>query len=254
MNDLMTFQFETNEVRTIVIDGEPWFVGKDVAAALGYERPDHAIAKHVDNEDKLMYQIDTSGQSRQMYIIDESGVYSLIFSSKMPNAKKFKRWVTNEVLPAIRKTGTYTSPQVEQVDPQDAYTGAQRLGDVVELAKLMMKLMKDNKRRPADILQTVGEQLECFGVPMPDGFYWGTFSPEAAVERSNTVAEFLSEFGSVVDKAVVEVYEAYLDYCRRTGNNPIPSTRGFGSEIVKQTGIHTKTRKRNGKVVRVYID
>ena len=108
MNKLEVFKNqEFGEVRTITIDDEPYFVGKDVADILGYSRPDHAINNHVDDEDKLMYQIDTLGQKRQMVIINESGLYSLILSSKLPNTRRFKRWVTSEVLPAIRKHGMY---------------------------------------------------------------------------------------------------------------------------------------------------
>lgn len=255
MSDLMTFQYETNEVRSITIDGEPWFVGKDIAMALGYKDTAKALSAHVDSEDKRFVKVgemptlETGNYG--VTIINESGLYSLILSSKLPDAKKFKRWVTSEVLPAIRKTGTYTSPDAEHIDPQAAYTGAQRLGDVVELAKLMARLMKDNKRRPADILQTVGTQLEQFGVPMPDSFYISPFAPEGA-ERSKTVAAFLAEYGDVTDKSVGDVYGAYLDYCRRTGNSPINTTYAFGAEIVKQTGIHTKSRRQNGKPVRVY--
>ena len=95
------------EVRTMVINDEPWFVGKDVASVLGYERADNAIRSHVEEEDKLMHQISASGQRRQMTIINESGLYALILSSKLPQAKDFKRWVTSEVLPQIRKTGGY---------------------------------------------------------------------------------------------------------------------------------------------------
>ena len=95
------------EVRTMVINDEPWFVGKDVASVLGYERADNAIRSHVEEEDKLMHQISASGQRRQMTIINESGLYALILSSKLPQAKEFKRWVTSEVLPQIRKTGGY---------------------------------------------------------------------------------------------------------------------------------------------------
>ena len=83
---------EFGEIRSMTINGEPWFVGKDVAAALGYERPDNAIRKHVDDEDKLTHQISASGQNRTMYIINESGMYSLILSSKLEGAKRFKRW------------------------------------------------------------------------------------------------------------------------------------------------------------------
>ncbi|MBQ2470128.1 MAG: Bro-N domain-containing protein [Ruminococcus sp.] len=100
---------EFGEIRTMEINGEPYFVGKDVAAALGYERPDNAIRKHVDDEDKLTHQISASGQNRTMYIINESGMYSLILSSKLEGAKRFKRWVTSEVLPSIRKTGAFAT-------------------------------------------------------------------------------------------------------------------------------------------------
>ena len=83
---------------TMVINNEPWFVGKDVASVLGYERADNAIHSHVEEEDKLMHQISASGQRRQMTIINESGLYALILSSKLPQAREFKRWVTLEVL------------------------------------------------------------------------------------------------------------------------------------------------------------
>lgn len=114
MKDLKIFNNEEfGQIRTIIDENnEPWFVGKDVADILEYSRPDHAISKHVDEEDKLMYQIDTSGQKRNMYVINESGLYSLIFSSKMDKAKEFKRWVTSEVLPAIRKHGAYMTDGV----------------------------------------------------------------------------------------------------------------------------------------------
>ena len=111
MMEIQTFNFENQQVRTIEIENEPYFVGKDVAEILGYERPAKAIQDHVDEEDKLMSQIRTSGQNRNMVVIDESGLYSLILSSKLPNAKKFKRWVTSEVLPSIRKHGGYLTEQ-----------------------------------------------------------------------------------------------------------------------------------------------
>ena len=112
MNELQIFQNKNfGQIRTIIIDDEVWFVGKDVSEALGYERPDNAIRNHIDEEDKLMHQISASGQSRKMVIINESGLYSLILSSKLPQAKEFKRWVTDEVLPTIRKHGGYLTPQ-----------------------------------------------------------------------------------------------------------------------------------------------
>lgn len=116
MNNLQIFNSpDFGQIRTIQQNGEPWFVGKDVAKILGYERADNAIRNHVDDEDKLMHQISASGQNREMYIINESGLYSLILSSKMPKAKEFKRWVTSEVIPAIRKHGGYlTADKIEQ--------------------------------------------------------------------------------------------------------------------------------------------
>ena len=108
MNEPVIFNNpEFGEIRIVNISGEPWFVGKDVADALGYSDTDKAIRTHVDDEDKLTRQIGGSGQNRNMMIINESGLYSLILSSKLPSAKQFKRWITSEVLPAIRKTGGY---------------------------------------------------------------------------------------------------------------------------------------------------
>lgn len=100
---------EFGNIRSMEIGGEPWFVGKDVAAALGYRDTSDALKKHVDTDDKLSRQFADSGQNRTMYIINESGLYSLIIGSKLDGAKRFKRWVTSEVLPAIRKTGAYAT-------------------------------------------------------------------------------------------------------------------------------------------------
>ena len=116
MNDLTTFSNpEFGQVRTVEIDGTPWLVGKDVATALGYAKPQNAISRHVDPEDQKVAPIQgTPGGEQEMLIINESGLYSLILSSKMPKAKAFKHWVTSEVLPAIHKTGAYESFQAKQ--------------------------------------------------------------------------------------------------------------------------------------------
>ena len=98
---------EFGEVRTVVINNEPYFVGKDVAKILGYSNTRKAIVDHVDEEDKGVTKCDTPGGTQDLTVINESGLYSLILSSKMPNARKFKRWVTSEVLPSIRKHGMY---------------------------------------------------------------------------------------------------------------------------------------------------
>ncbi|CFS58370.1 phage antirepressor [Staphylococcus aureus] len=112
MQALQTFNFEELPVRTLTVNEEPYFVGKDVADILGYKNGSRDINAHVDAEDKLTYQISTAGQRRNQTIINESGLYSLIFSSKLESAKRFKRWVTSDVLPAIRKHGIYATDNV----------------------------------------------------------------------------------------------------------------------------------------------
>lgn len=115
MNDLSIFAFGDCMIRTIKKDDETWFVGRDVATALEYAKPENALATHVDNDDKTTTLIQGSGSNYKSNttIINESGLYALIFGSKLENAKKFKRWVTSEVLPQIRKTGAYTSVNAE---------------------------------------------------------------------------------------------------------------------------------------------
>ncbi|MHB7941166.1 BRO-N domain-containing protein [Staphylococcus capitis] len=117
MNELQTFNFEELPVRTLTVDEEPYFVGKDVAEILGYSKARNAIAKHVDFEDKKDAPIrGPLGGTQKMTIINESGLYSLIFSSKLESAKRFKRWVTSEVLPQLRRTGTYSAnPTIQEL-------------------------------------------------------------------------------------------------------------------------------------------
>lgn len=117
MNEVQLFNFENHEVRSLLLNNEPWFVGKDVAEALGYSKARNAIATHIDSEDKKDAPIQgTLGGVQEMTVINESGLYSLVLSSKLPSAKKFKRWVTSEVLPALRKTGQY---QVKELSGQE---------------------------------------------------------------------------------------------------------------------------------------
>ncbi|WP_304133948.1 phage antirepressor [Limosilactobacillus coleohominis] len=110
------FKFKDQQVHTVTIDNEPYFVGNDVSTILGYSNYRNAVANHVDEDDKLRTQIEYAGQDRNMTVINESGLYSLILGSKLPQAKEFKHWVTSEVLPAIRKHGAYmTSAKIEEV-------------------------------------------------------------------------------------------------------------------------------------------
>ena len=115
MNELQIFNNEQfGEIRAVELNGEPWFVGKDVAQALGYEKPTDAVRKHVDAEDRGISKMETPSGKQDMTIINESGLYSLALSSKLPNAKKFKRWITTEVIPSIRKHGAYMTPDTMQ--------------------------------------------------------------------------------------------------------------------------------------------
>lgn len=116
MNEVTMFNFESHEVRTVLIDNEPWFVGKDVADTLGYKNGSRDINTHVQDEDKLKYRISTAGQNREQIVINESGVFALIFGSELDSAKRFKKWVTSEVLPSIRKTGSYSVQPMDDFD------------------------------------------------------------------------------------------------------------------------------------------
>lgn len=120
MNDLAIFENpEFGHIRGLKIEGEPWFVGKDIAEALGYKNPQKAIRDHVDAEDKGVNELFTPGGKQNIAIINESGLYSLMLKSKLPGAKKFKRWVTSDVLPSIRKTGAYSVPGAGRAAPAD---------------------------------------------------------------------------------------------------------------------------------------
>ena len=124
MNEI--FNFHGQEVRTLTIDNEPWFVGKDVADILGYQNGSRDINRHVDDEDRQNYQNGTFG-NRGVTVINESGLYSLILSSKLPQAKEFKRWVTSEVLPAIRKQGGFIREDLDEDAFIALFTGQKKL-------------------------------------------------------------------------------------------------------------------------------
>lgn len=141
MDELKIFENPAfGKVRVVEQGGEPWFIGKDVAEILGYSNTPKAIRDHVDDEDKLAERIVLSGQNREVAIINESGLYSLILSSKMPKAKEFKRWVTSEVLPAIRKTGGYIA-------------GSEKMSDEELMAKAVLVAQATIKERDARIAE-----------------------------------------------------------------------------------------------------
>ena len=161
MNDLQIFSNpEFGQVRTVEIDGTPGLVGKDVAVALGYKNPRDAITRHVDAEDKGVVKHDTPSGEQEMLIINESGLYSLILSSKMPKAKAFKRWVTGEVLPALRKNGVYETVKAQQhieqleatndrltVAIQSVSQAKDQLAEIIDMRDQFIKIRDKSKSR-----------------------------------------------------------------------------------------------------------
>lgn len=157
MNELQVFNNpEFGEVRTVQIDGEPWFVGKDIADVLGYKDSSDAMKRHVDAEDKLTRCFTDSGQNRQMYVVNESGLYSLIFSSKLPKTKEFKHWVTSEVLPALRKTGHY---QMKPLSPAEMFAAQAQVNLDHE------RRISELARRTEQAEKTISEAASVFAVP-----------------------------------------------------------------------------------------
>lgn len=159
-NNIKVFNFESKEVRTMTVDNEPWFVGKDVATILGYRDTWDALKKHVDNEDKLNRRFAGSGQEREMCVINESGLYSLILSSKLPAAKAFKRWVTSEVLPSLRQHGLYATPE----------TAEKILNDPDFMIKALQTIKEERQKREELEIQN-GIQAKQIGLLEPKATY-----------------------------------------------------------------------------------
>lgn len=166
-NNLQIFSNEEfGYVRTIEIDGEPWMVGKDVAAALGYENTRKAIADHVDDEDRNTVTIrDGNKGNPNMTIINESGMYSLVFGSKLPSAKRFKRWVTSEVLPSIRKTGRYIGNNAaSRLKNATLPEITAFLHETSSFLREMDKVMREQNSNPSDIAKEFKHICDQFGV------------------------------------------------------------------------------------------
>ena len=142
MNEI--FNFRGQDVRTVIINNEPYFVGKDVAEILGYTNSRQALKNHVDEDDKGVSKCDTPGGKQDLVIINESGLYSLILSSKLPQAKEFKRWVTSEVLPTIRKHGMFATDELLD-NPDFAIATLQKLKEEREAKKLLEATIEEQK-------------------------------------------------------------------------------------------------------------
>ena len=154
MDEIQIFKnAEFGEVRTLLVQNEPYFVGKDVATVLGYKDTVNALKAHIDDDDKMGWQITTPSRGKQqIVIINESGVYSLIFSSKLPAARQFKHWVTSEVLPAIRRTGGYIAAHESETPEQLAERAVKALTEALERTRKELK--KEQKERERWQLRT----------------------------------------------------------------------------------------------------
>lgn len=251
MNDLQLFKFEGNKVRTLKIDNEPYFVGKDVAKILGYALPTKAIQDHVDKEDQKseivnksqFFQNGTGFMSVDLII--ESGVYSLIFSSKLPRAKKFKRWVTSEVLPAIRKHGAYMTDE--------------KAFDVV-----------NNKDGLASLLQQAADQLRAKDIQIEKMKPKALFADSVATSKSTVLIGELAKIlrGNGVDIGATRLFRWMREHgylINRKGsdwNMPTQRSMNLGLFKIKETTINhsngttsiSKTPKVTGKGQQYFIN
>ncbi len=189
MNELKIFNSkEFGEVRIVIIDGEPWFVGKDVARALGYgegKSLNNAIANHVDNEDKGVTEMMTPGGKQNMTIINESGLYALIFGSKLQSAKRFKHWVTSEVLSTIRKTGKYETNKNNTIIPTVAGSATQipPLGNWYDKMKLRIDAL-------CEIYDTSRKQLYHLILTQVQGKYSWDYAVMAYINETGSAPRY----------------------------------------------------------------
>ena len=250
MNNLQIFNSpEFGQVRTIQQNEEPWFVGKDVAEILGYSNTKDAIAKHVDDEDKLGAQIATSGQNRNMTIINESGLYSLILSSKMPKAKEFKHWVTSEVIPAIRKTGGYIA-------------GSENMTDAEIMAKAVLVAQSTIQQRD----QRIKELESDVAAAKPKVLFADAVSASDSTILIGDLAKILKQNGHPIgQKRLFEWLRGNGYLIKRQGadyNSPTQRAMEMGLFKIKETAIShsdghvsvSKTTKVTGKGQQYFIN
>lgn len=250
---------EFGSVRTVTINGEPWFVGKDVAMILGYTNPAKAIRVHVDEEDKGVNEMDTPGGKQNITIVNESGLYSLVLSSKLPAAKKFKRWVTSEVLPSIRKNEVYGTPEFLQKtisDPQWAMGVLQALADAQDKIAVQQKQISEMKPKASYydlVLQTknavnittiakayglsavtLNKKLHDYGVQYKQGGTWLLYQQYADMGYTKT------RTGVYTNKAGEEYASVHTQWTRKG--------RMFIYEILKEHGILPKMEEESNVI------
>lgn len=227
MNELQIFNSEEfGDIRTVTIENEPWFVGKDVATALGYSNPQKAVRDHISEEDRGVNEMDTPSGIQNLAVINESGLYALIFGSKLESAKRFKHWVTSEVLPAIRKTGSYQKPMTTDQKIQLLAQGN------VELTEKIDKVDKDLQEFKADMpllaleCQRITRAKNQKVVPLMGGKDAPAYKNKSLMHKvySDVDAQLRREFGVNTYKAIkrsqcdlaVEIIKKYeLPRCLR---------------------------------------
>ena len=248
MNEFQTFNFDYSVVRAITINGDPYFIGKEIAEILGYTNPQKAIRDHVDDDDKLTERIVLSGQKREVYMINESGLYSLVLSSKLPEAKRFKRWVTREVLPSIRKHGMYATPQ----------TAEKILEDPDFLIKALQDLKQEREKRKA--LETENKTMQ------PKALFADAVATSKTSILIGDLAKILKQNGvNIGQKRLFEWLRNHGYLVKRNGadrNMPTQKSMDMGLFEIKETVVThadghvtiSKTTKVTGKGQQYFIN
>ena len=198
-NNIKVFEnSEFGKVRTVILNDEPWFIGKDVTDILGYQNGSRDINRHVDEDDRQNYQNGTFESNRGMAIINESGLYSLILSSKLPTAKKFKRWVTSEVLPSIRKHGAYMT--------EDTIKKAMTEPDfIIKLATELKKEQEQNKQ----LTETCSQQQQVIGELKPKADYVDKILKSNSLVTITQIAKDYGMSGQGMNKVLHDLHIIY---------------------------------------------
>lgn len=247
MQEMMIFNnAEFGQMRSVMIDGEPWFVGKDVAEALGYSNTNAALTNHVESEDKMMgsqnatpYIIDSMGRKQYPTYINESGLYALIFGSKLESARKFKHWVTSEVLPSLRKTGSYNMVQPEE--PAEIKVLRERTQHIRELNALIDRCKGDIRA------------VERLLIPEPNNL---SHVPEKSVRTLKTdeiesVENYVLSHQIEVGDYVKDIYDRYVEYCHERGWTP-RTRQAFTLRVKDIKNLTGMTKTINGRSVRIF--
>lgn len=250
MNNLQIFDIpDFGQIRTIQQNGEPWFVGKDVADILGYQNGSRDVNRHVDEDDRQNYQNGTFESNRGLTIINESGLYSLILSSKMPKAKEFKRWVTSEVIPAIRKTGGYIA-------------GSENMTDAEIMAKAVLVAQSTIRQRD----QRIKELESDVAAAKPKVLFADAVSASDSTILIGDLAKILKQNGHPIGQKRLFCWMREQGYLiKRAGadyNSPTQRAMEMGLFKIKETAIShsdghvsvSKTTKVTGKGQQYFIN